>query len=34
VTADGKMFLSKSGNLKEGSDPLTLVLNWPAELKK
>jgi hypothetical protein len=22
------------GDLKEGSDPLTLVLNWPAELKK
>lgn len=34
VTADGKKFLVNSGNLKEGSDPLTLVLNWPAELKK
>ena len=34
VTADGKKFLLNSGNLKEGSDPFTLVLNWPAELKK
>jgi Tol biopolymer transport system component len=34
VTADGKKFLLNSGNLKEGSDPLALVLNWPAELKK
>jgi len=33
VTADGKKFLVNVGNLKEGSDPLTLVLNWPAELK-
>ena len=34
VTADGKKFLINSGNLKEGANPLTLVLNWPAELKK
>jgi len=34
VSADGKRFLLNSGNLKEGSDPFTLVLNWPAELKK
>jgi Tol biopolymer transport system component len=34
VTGDGKKFLVNSGNLKEGSDPLTLVLNWTAELKK
>jgi Tol biopolymer transport system component len=34
VTGDGKKFLVNSGNLKEGSDPLTLVLNWPAELRK
>jgi Tol biopolymer transport system component len=34
VTADGKRFLVNSGNLKEGSDPFTLVQNWPAELKK
>jgi Tol biopolymer transport system component len=34
VTADGKKFLVNVGDLKEGSDPLTLVLNWPAELKK
>jgi serine/threonine protein kinase/Tol biopolymer transport system component len=34
VTGDGKKFLLNIGNLKEGSDPLTLVLNWPAELKK
>jgi eukaryotic-like serine/threonine-protein kinase len=34
VTGDGKKFLLNSGNLKEGSDPFTLVQNWPAELKK
>jgi Tol biopolymer transport system component len=34
VTADGKKFLVNTGNLREGSDPLTLVLSWPAELKK
>jgi eukaryotic-like serine/threonine-protein kinase len=34
VTADGKKFLLNSGNLREGSDPFTLVLNWPVELKK
>jgi serine/threonine protein kinase len=34
VTADGKKFLVNSGNLKEGTEPMTLVLNWPAELKK
>ena len=34
VTGDGKKFLVNVGNLKEGSDPLTLVLNWTAELKK
>lgn len=34
VTADGKKFLLNSGNLKEGTDPFTLVQNWPAELKK
>jgi hypothetical protein len=34
VTADGKTFLINSGNLKEGTEPLTLVLNWPTELKK
>jgi hypothetical protein len=34
VTADGKNFLVNTGNLKEGSDPLTLVLNWTVELKK
>jgi serine/threonine protein kinase len=34
VSADGKKFLLNSGNLKEGSDPFTLVLNWPEELKK
>jgi hypothetical protein len=30
----GKRFLINSGNLKEGNDPLTLVLDWPAALKK
>ena len=34
VTADGKKFLINSGNLKEGTEPLTLVQHWPAELKK
>jgi Tol biopolymer transport system component len=34
VTADGKKFLVNSGNQKDGNEPLTLVLNWPAELKK
>jgi arginine/lysine/ornithine decarboxylase len=34
ATRDGKKFLIDKGNLKEGSQPLTLVLNWPAELKK
>lgn len=34
VTADGKKFLVNVGDLKEGSEPLTLVLNWTAELKK
>ena len=34
VTADGKKFLINSGNIIEGSDPFTLVQNWPAELKK
>jgi eukaryotic-like serine/threonine-protein kinase len=34
VTADGKKFLINSGNLREGSDPFTLVVNWPAELNK
>src|ERR1700722_8940198 len=34
VTADGKKFLINSGNLKEGIEPVTLVQNWPAELKK
>jgi serine/threonine protein kinase/Tol biopolymer transport system component len=33
VTADGQKFLVNSGNLKEGSEPMTLVQNWPAELK-
>jgi hypothetical protein len=34
VTADGKKFLINSGDQKEGNEPLTLVQNWPAELKK
>ncbi len=34
VTADGKKFLTNSGSLKEGSAPLTMVQNWPSELKK
>jgi Tol biopolymer transport system component len=34
VTANGKKFLVNSGNTKEANEPLTLVQNWPAELKK
>jgi serine/threonine protein kinase len=34
VTADGKKFLINSGNTKEANEPVTLVQNWPAELKK
>lgn len=34
VTPDGKKFLINSGDLKEESQPLTLVQNWTAELKK
>jgi eukaryotic-like serine/threonine-protein kinase len=33
VTADGKKFLINSG-VKEGTEPVTLVQNWTAELKK
>jgi serine/threonine protein kinase/Tol biopolymer transport system component len=34
VTKDGKKFLVNSGSTKQGTDPLTLVLNWTADLKK
>ena len=34
VTADGKKFLINSGDVKESSEPITLVVNWPAELKR
>jgi eukaryotic-like serine/threonine-protein kinase len=34
VTADGKKFLINFGNVNAGGDPLTLVLNWPSQLKK
>lgn len=34
VSANGKKFLLHSRNLKESSDPSTLVLYWPAELKR
>jgi len=34
VTADGKKFLINSGNQKEGNEHVTLVQNWPADLKK
>jgi serine/threonine protein kinase/sugar lactone lactonase YvrE len=34
VSADGTKFLINSGNLKQGTDPLTLVQNWTAGLKK
>jgi eukaryotic-like serine/threonine-protein kinase len=34
VTADGKKFLINSGELKEESQPFTIVQNWTAALKK
>jgi eukaryotic-like serine/threonine-protein kinase len=34
VTADGKKFLINSSNVKEGSEPVTLLQNWTAEVKK
>ncbi|HET9305482.1 MAG TPA: protein kinase [Candidatus Sulfotelmatobacter sp.] len=34
VSADGKKFLVNSGSMKQGSEPLTLVTNWTADLKK
>ena len=34
VTSDGKKFLINSGSVKQGTEPLTLVTNWTAELKK
>lgn len=34
VTADGRKFLLNSGNLKEDSEPMTLVQNWPEQLNK
>jgi len=33
VTPDGKKFLINSGSAKQGSEPLTLVTNWTADLK-
>ena len=34
VTADGKKFIVDSGDINEESQPLTLVQNWTAELRK
>jgi len=34
VSSDGKKFLINSGSVKQGTEPLTLVTNWTAELKK
>ena len=34
VTGDGTKFLINSGDVQEESEPLTLVQNWTAELKK
>lgn len=34
VTNDGKKFLVNSGSTKQGTDPLTLVTNWTADLKR
>lgn len=34
VTKDGKRFLINGGLARQGTEPLTLVQNWTAELKK
>jgi hypothetical protein len=34
VTADGKKFIVNSSDVKQESQPLTLVQNWTAELRK
>jgi len=34
VASDGKKFLINSGSTKQGSEPLTLVTNWTADVKK
>ena len=34
VTADGKKFIFNAADVNEESQPLTLVQNWTAELKK
>ena len=34
VTPDGKKFLVNRGSAKQGTEPITLIQNWPAELKK
>ena len=34
AAAVGKKFFINSGNPQEGNEPVTLVQNWPAELKK
>ena len=34
VTGDGKKFLINAGDVKEENQPLTMVQNWPASLKK
>jgi len=34
VTADGKKFIVNDADVNEESQPLTLVQNWTAELKK
>jgi eukaryotic-like serine/threonine-protein kinase len=34
VTADGEKFLVNVGDVKEENQPLTLVQNWPAQMKK
>ena len=34
VTADGQRFLAETIQRNENSPPLTLVVNWPGEVKK
>jgi len=34
ASVDGKKFLINGGTVKLGTEPLTLVTNWTAELKK
>ncbi|HEY2943079.1 MAG TPA: hypothetical protein VGN09_11670, partial [Vicinamibacteria bacterium] len=34
ASADGKKFLLNAVNLEDGASPITLVINWPAGLRR